>query len=558
MKLNDKIFIAIIILLSIIMFIFGSKKEGFHEDEMFSYGSSNYKYDNIFQQFGRSDSVNVFLKEKVFTGNIIESLKNWKYYHIDHVDQKDAFIYKTQQEDYPIWRTSQEAKEYLTIGKEDILNYSMVYYNQYRDIHPPMFYFLVHTISIFFYGSFSKYIIFIINLAFFIGSLFVLKNIMKVLNKEHLSNLVVIFYGLSMGAISTVMFQRMYMMLTFFILQFLYLNLKIVKNNYDIDKKTWIQLGLTSVLGFLTQYNFCIIAAIIALIVLVNIIRKKEKGKTKKYIINYLKIALIGVLLFPVSVSKILFSYRGVSSFKDNMNYFENLKQYIDLIGYSFSVPITILTIALAIFTGIIIYKMTKQNKRKITEILLLTIPTIVYVLLIPKTSPHMEYKYAIRYIMCILPFIAMWIVLMLDKVCKNKKQSIILISIITIAISVYGLATSKPKYMFIGYNKYLEIAEEYKDNNFVFIGNTTFNQIQNAQEFMTYKQSFIINENQLDFLTNNKELEEANEYILSIKKYLGNDYLLEQALQKSGYSNYELLLDDEGDVGCAIYKITK
>ncbi|MNP18254.1 hypothetical protein D3C76_1107280 [compost metagenome] len=72
---------------------------------------------------------------------------------------------------------------------------------------------------------------------FFIGVCILIRNILQLLNRNHLAIPTIIMYGLSMGAISTVMFQRMYMMLTFFVLYYLYLNIKLVKNDYEMDKK---------------------------------------------------------------------------------------------------------------------------------------------------------------------------------------------------------------------------------------------------------------------------------------------------------------------------------
>ena len=47
----------------------------------------------------------------------------------------------------------------------------------------------------------------------------------------------IIFYGGSMGAISTVMFHRMYMMLTFFAVWYLYYALKFFKKQERFSKK---------------------------------------------------------------------------------------------------------------------------------------------------------------------------------------------------------------------------------------------------------------------------------------------------------------------------------
>lgn len=558
MKLSNKIFILITILLSIIMGIYMYQKEGFHEDEMFSYGSSNYRYDNVYQQFGRADSVNIFIKEKIIGDSLLETIKNYKYYYIDNKEEKESEIHKIFETQHPTWRTREEAKEYVVIDKEDIFNYGMIYYNQDRDIHPPLFYFCVHTISILFYGTFSKYIIFILNLGFFIGTLFMIKKIMNELNRKHLSNLTVVLYGLSMGAISTVIYQRMYMMLTFFILLYLYINLKIIRNKFEIDKKTWTNLTIITILGYLTQINFCIIAVAIAFVIFLGVIRKRSKKDVFDYIWNYIKIALLGIIIFPSNLLDLLFSYRGIQSFSSNANYFQKLCEYIDLIGYSFSTPVMLAIVGFVVLSIFIILKLIKEKNTSIYKILVLILPILVYLMVIPKTAPNMEYKYSIRYIMCILPLISIVVALMIDKLFNNKKHEIIIISIFIFIISVNGFINSEPKNMFKGYKKYLEIAEEYKDHSFVFIGDTKFNQVQSMQEFMKYKESLILNETQLEYLKNDEKLKDSNQFIISIKKYLGADEIIKQVMEKTEYLNYELLLDDNGDVGCKIYKVVK
>lgn len=557
--MKEKIkFLIAILLIVITMLVFINKKEGFHEDEMFSYGSSNYNYDNVYRQYGKRDEVNQFLVNNVFSSNIFETIKNLKYYFIDNTKEKDKLIEELAQNQQPIWRTSEEAKEYLSIQKQDILNYSMVYYNQSRDVHPPLFYFLVHTVSIIFYNNFSKYIIFIINISFLIASCYIIQKIMETLNKKLLAIPAILLYGLSMGAISTVIFQRMYMMLTFFTLAFLLINLKIIKNDYIIDKKTWIKLGLVTILGFLTQYYFCIIATIIAIIIFINIIKKKDKKQIKSYILNYIKIAIIGLIIFPMSIQHIFFSYRGVGSFNEKINYIEKLIQYMKLIGYSFSIPLILGIILMGIVSVIVIYKLYKRQNKHISEILILTLPTIVFILIIAKIAPNLGYKDILRYIMCILPIITIVFLLMIDEIVKNKKFYEIILITLAIIISINGIITSKPMFLYTGYNNYLQIAKENKEKCFVFIGNTTFNQIQSMPEFEIYNQSLILNETQINMLENDEKISNSNEFILSIKKYLGNEQILKEILEKTNFTNYEVLLDDEGETECVIYKIRR
>ncbi len=555
-KKNYK-YIIVIFSISVVMTFFMTKKEGFHEDEMFSYGSSNYAYDNVYRPYGKEDETNIFVKEKIMNGNIIQNLK---YYLIDHRDIKDETLASIKSEFVPTWRSSDEANDYLTIQPKDALNYGMVYYNQSRDIHPPIFYFLVHTVSIFFVGHFSKYIIFSINLIFMILSLWTIKNIFEKLDKKHLIVPALILYGFSMGAISTVIFQRMYSMLNFFVLMFISANIDIIKKDFDIDKKLWNKLTWIVLLGFWTQYYFCIVAGVVAVLVLIGVIRKQGKQGAITYILKYLKMAVIGVLLYPLSINHIFFSYRGVGKAEMARGFGEKLVEYLNMIGYSFSVPVLAIAICLillimAVAVKSVIDKKVDKNALGAGAIIF---SVICYVCVIVKVSPELQDANIIRYIMCVLQLIIISILLLIDTVIKNKnmlKYSLVGISLV---ISVYGLMFSEPAFLYKGYAKYLEIAEENKEDKFVYVGDTVFNHIQSMPEFATYSESLILNENQLDVLENDSKLSEENEFILSIKKYKGADEILAKVIEKTGFLNYEVLLDDDGDVGCKIYKVMR
>ena len=555
-KKNYK-YIIVIFAISIVMTFFMTKKEGFHEDEMFSYGSSNYAYDNVYRPYGKEDETNIFVKEKIMNGNIFQNLK---YYLIDHRDIKDETLADIKSEFVPTWRSSNEANDYLTIQPKDALNYGMVYYNQSRDIHPPLFYFLVHTVSIFFMGHFSKYIIFGINLVFMVLSLWTIKNIFEKLDKKYLIIPTLILYGFSMGAISTAIFQRMYSMLNFFVLMFISANIDIIKKDFDIDKKLWNKLTWIVLLGFWTQYYFCIVAGMVAVLVLIGVIRKQGKQGTITYILKYLKMAVIGVLLYPLSINHIFFSYRGVEKAEMTRGFGEKLVEYLNMIGYSFSVPVLALAICLILFGMVVVVKsvIDKKIDKNVLGASAIIFSVICYVCVIVKVSPELQDANIIRYIMCVLPLIIISILLLIDTVIKNKnvlKYSLVGISLV---ISVYGLMFSEPAFLYKGYAKYLEIAEENKEDKFVYVGDTVFNHIQSMPEFATYSESLILNENQLDVLENDSKFSEENEFILSIKKYKGADEILAKVIEKTGFSNYEVLLDDDGDVGCKIYKVMR
>lgn len=570
-KINTKkgfniITIIILIVTTLFMFYWIGKKEGFHEDEVFSYGSSNYKWDNVFQAAGKSDFLNRAIEKYVIVDTIGKTIENIQYY-LSNQSEFSKLSAEIQKNDKPVWKTSEEAVDYVTVGEGDVFNYFSVYYNQSRDVHPPLFYALVHLFSSIAYGIFSKYIVFAINLIFFLLTCYIIRKIFILFNKKWLGLVAIIFYGLSMGAASTVIFLRMYMMLTFFSLTYLYINLKILNNNMEISKREKWQLFGTVLLGFLTQYYFCIFALIVFILMFIRFIQKKQYKMLRKYIVIHIITAIVGIILFPASIYHIFFSYRGAGGASNGRNIIESLSFFIKEIAYSFSINNILMYILLGLvilgiaIRGLIKIKGINQDKiRKLYQYLLIIIPTIVYFIIVSITSPNVEAKYAVRYVMPILPELVILFVLAIYRVFKNKKiaYSVTIASIAIITLN--GLFTNEPKYLYIGYNNYLKIAEEYKNLDFVYAVDNAFTQLTSLPEFMTYNKSLIINMNydKLDFLRTDKELQSQEQFILCIKKWINVEDTLNKILEYSGFSNYEVLLNQQDDTQSVIYLISR
>ena len=71
---NNKLTLIAVILSIITMFYYIDKKQGYHEDEMFSYGSSNYKYDNVYRNYGYAQGNMDILYREVIGGHDINKL----------------------------------------------------------------------------------------------------------------------------------------------------------------------------------------------------------------------------------------------------------------------------------------------------------------------------------------------------------------------------------------------------------------------------------------------------------------------------------------------------
>ena len=552
---ENKFIILTIVILCGLMFYFINQKQGFHEDEIFSYGSSNYKYDNVYRWFGYAEANQDILYKQVLTGslsnrinNLIKYKTNIEYFNKDEILSKEI----------PTWKYKEDALEYLAIQKGDVFNYFSVYQNQARDVHPPFFYYLVHLTSTLFYNNFTKYIIFSINLVFFIGVLLIIKKIVESLNHKELVIPTMILYGASMGCISTVMFQRMYMMVTFFSILYLYFIIKFIKNDFKIKDKFWFIL--TIILGFLTQYYFCIYIVLIFIILSIYLLLNKKYKKWFDFLKLHVISALIGIIIYPFCIEDIFFSYRGIGSseaktktFLESLQYYGN--QLIDLFGLQ--------NIIYLLIIGLIIAVIHKINKKEILKnklnIIVIFLPIILFIMTISKIAPFLGENYTSRYMMLLFPVISIAILYMLTFLFDNKKTIFIVGLSISLLLSINGLYNNTPVYLYKDYEKAMELAKDNSDKYFVYVFDNYFTHLSSLPEFNTYKASLILNKNIHDFeILNNKELNESNEFILCIKNWLNKDEILNLVLEKSGYKNYEVLLELNSDVESTYYKITK
>jgi len=343
------------------------------------------------------------------------------------------------------------------------------------------------------------------------------------------------------------MFQRMYMMLTFFTTAFLYFNLFIVKSEYKVNKKTQILLAITAILGFLTQYFFAIYAALVAIVMIVLFIKNKETKELFKYIRTLVISAVIGIVLFPFSIDHMLNSDRKIGGFQST-NYADRVLTYFNMILRYFGSKWEIMLALFAIALLAILIK--RKTERGITAVIIF--PTIIYIMLVAKLAEFLE----LRYVMNILPIVAIMIMMAIGSIFENKKYNIMLATVALILLVGYGFLTEKPLYLYKDYNKYIDISKKYSDDDLVYVGYTFFNHIQSLPEFTNYKKTFMIYNDQTNRLKDDEELSDKNEFILSVHRNMEPEKVVSEVLEYTGFSNYELIYEGDQEINQVIYRI--
>lgn len=109
------------------------------------------------------------------------------------------------------WLDGEFFNDYITVDKNDKFRYDSVIYNQAHDMHPPLYFMILHTISSFFPDQFSWYFIFPLNIISLCVTQIFLYLLSYQLSKRRSVSLLVCFsYACSIVALFTFTFIRHY------------------------------------------------------------------------------------------------------------------------------------------------------------------------------------------------------------------------------------------------------------------------------------------------------------------------------------------------------------
>ena len=434
------ILILILVLFAASVVYWGSRKEGYHVDELYSYGLANSEYlpfmhfgeqsysvKDWMNDYGTGDNIFVFgrniFKDLKILKNSGWNIKNSEIYSNYQIARANSNDTKTT-----TWVSGEEYVGYLTAQKGSLFNYASVYYNQRGDVHPPLFYLLLHTVSSFAPGVFSKWFGITVNALAILGAIFLLYKA----TKEHFGGpvialLVVATYAFSSASVSTTVFLRMYALLTFMIVGMVYAHLAILGDGWEIKKNTRILLIVFTICGYLTHYYFVIFAIGIALVALISMLVEKKWKNALSYFLTMAACAVCGIAVWPFSIKHVFFGYRGqesLSSMSAGSFVWDKSKvMLMYLMQNTVYSGLWILAVAGGILLAALIWFFVKNKKEKKAEsflalkkILLLLVPCALYFLTVPQMIPFLTD----RYIMCIYPWVFVLFIAGLGFFIKN------------------------------------------------------------------------------------------------------------------------------------------
>ncbi|MCM1174255.1 MAG: hypothetical protein NC341_04300 [Blautia sp.] len=312
---------------------FCCQKQGFHEDEFYTYYSTARTY-----------------------GLIIED-GAWM--------ERDAYF-----------------DEFVVLEGQGF-QYGLVKLVQSWDVHPPVYYWVFHTICSFFPGQFSKWFGLGINLTAFGFSMFLLRALaLKVTKRrEKLSLFVCFFYGFTPAAMSSVVFIRMYALLTVFV----YLCALLHMNAVEKDRETagqpseggravklsfgkfLLPLMAVTYLGFLTQYYYFIFLFFMAFAFCLYLLwRDRNLWNCIRYGISLAVSFALAYLTYPSCLGQMFRGQRGAQAagnFFDFSNTLPRISFFWELLDeYVFGKTLLPLLLLLAAAAGSALWKKGKAS----------------------------------------------------------------------------------------------------------------------------------------------------------------------------------------------------
>lgn len=360
----------------------GFRKKTIHFDELFSYGSANtpYKFDAM-------------------VGD-----REWK-------NSKDMF------------------NDYLSVSLEDRFNYQMVWENQSKDVHPPLYYAVIHTVSSLMPGTFTIWVAVGINLFFLVLTLPAIYLLGKKLFANDKLALAICFCFITSGlTISVVMFLRMYVMLLCITTWLTYFHIRWLNSK----KRRWLlAIFISTLLGALTHYYFLVFLFFIAIGSCFILFIDKNYKDIVIYCVSMGIAGVLFVLIYPSALRHIFHDYRGEEAFsniKTLENYSSILINYLNQLGNGmFRVRWGfIAAIAVIIAAGFVLCIMGRQERR---YFLLIAFAIIGHFAVITKISELQQ----TRYLSPIFPLIYLLLAGSIYLLLRNMRNSKVIIPIFII-----------------------------------------------------------------------------------------------------------------------------
>jgi hypothetical protein len=558
-KRNLIALLLILIAISITGSFYLQKKGGYYVDEGMTLFLANGQYNGgvtTQSEAGFQD----FVKEYVLRNSFSATVSNVKkmlqdvmgagnYSQEGTVEWYDAARKMLQGENN--WMDGEELYRQITVSPDERFDYLQVYINQAMDVHPPLYYFIVHTVFGIFAGSYSDAYLFGINLFFLLATCVVLYRMAEELwNRPGLSLGVVVVYGFSQGFLSCALYFRMYAMETFAVVATLYLYLCMQKKQWNCTRRDRFALGVAAVLGFMIHYYYILFLLPLFLIACVRMLKAHQTVACRRYFGSMVLAGIVSVILWPFSLYHILFGYRGTEAIS-NLNMtglWGKLGQCAGTIRTAmFLDNLWIMLLAVAILAGYEILHLGRRirsqeetgdtsEEKAFICMPEFWIPALCYCVVVIKVAPVVSD----RYIMCLFPIVFLLLGMVVTELIERflPKRTIrrIVAGVLCVGYAVASLCLTTPNYL---YSDQLEMKPGYEASpaelNCLMIADDDYRGFPEAVKLSRFDQVMVIGVAEMERLQGNPPKERGEQIVVYVFGGLEVEQVLQEAVESLG-----------------------
>lgn len=506
--------IAAMLAVLAVCLLFSSRKSGMFIDEIYTYGLSNSHY-MPFLGNGEHDKGEL-PGDQIFT-------------------QSDLF-------------------DYVAVTEGDRFDFGSVYYNQERDVHPPLHYWIINLASSLVPHTFSKWIGLIPDLIIYLAVLMVLYFLcMELFDNRWVATAAILLYGLSYIGLSTMLMIRMYVLVTFFSVL---LALFVAKLMHE-EKRRWYPLILLTIfLGMLTQYYFVFYAFFLCGFYVIHALTHRRFKSAGVFAMYAFAGVGLSVLAFPAMISQL--TADNIVSGGNALDNLSNTSQWVTRFRTYFSftrhgLKAAILIGFVCVLLLLIFFRRllkAQQGKRLRWDSLWIILPSLPTLLLSALLAPVLEERYVYN-IMPILT-LASALALSLLAACfpqkKTKQVAEPVVCLIVAVLSLFVARSEPPGYLYPEYASYDAIVSEHADDPCLYMTGYFAPVTQDLLQLLTFDDVCVADEASSPLLKNYLDQAGSNECVvyIDISDFWGSgfdpDEMLSALLAETDYTAYQPL----------------
>ncbi len=399
----------------------------------------------------------------------------------------------------------------MCVKEDGRFDYKNVFLINSGDVHPPLYFTLLHTVCSFFPGTYSKWYAGVINIAASLLMLFAFSGILEFATEDKVfATVASAFLILCPGILSSATYFRMYHLGMFMVLAYTLVLMKGIKKR---NAAFYILLGILALLGVMTHYYIAIYYLFSTLTFVVYLIVKKEYKSLAISFGTLAASAAVFLLLYPAAINHVFGGGGRGQEALDNLGYFpvyfNKIKTCFSICNMQIFGRLILLPLIVIIVFGVWgIIKNQKENGEQKTKNKMRICPDRLFTYLIPAIG--ITGYFVIVSIITVYtttryfyPIYAVTVALALFAV-KNAVSKVFPKYAIIIACAVFAVCSfihfkANIHYLYRSTQPFLDEAKKYGEVNCIIIPERPYDANTSFYEVSNYKSVTFVSPNEMD-----------------------------------------------------------